>query len=109
MTLLIMFVVLFVVTIFPVMIGARVVGANNRGFGSALLAVLLLTAVSAACDRLIANQLLNFLITAGVGGVVISAALGTTFWRALGVAVIATAIQIGIVLLFFGAAVAAAH
>jgi len=35
--------------------------------------------------------------------------LGTTFWRAIGVAAIASAIQLGIALLFFGAALTTAH
>jgi hypothetical protein len=52
--------------------------------------------------------LLNFLISAALGGAVMSAILGTTFWRAIGVAIIAAAIQWGIALLFFGAVIAGA-
>ena len=102
MTFLIMLVVLFVVVTVPVMIGARVVGARNSSVGSALLAVLALMVVSYVCNKLFHNQLLNFVATAGVGGAVLAGVLGTTFWRAIGVSLIASAIQIGVAMLFFG-------
>jgi hypothetical protein len=100
--------VLFAVAIVPVMIGARLVGARNTGAGAAFLSVFLLTVVSAACDRLIGTPLLNFLVAALIGGLLMAAVLGTTFWRALAVSVIATAIQVGIAVLFLGTVVAAA-
>jgi hypothetical protein len=108
MSFLIVILVLFVVLIFPVMIGARVVKAANTGFGAALLSVLALVVVSAVCNKLFHNQLLNFLATAGIGGAVMASVLGTTFWRAIGVSLIASAIQIGVAMLFLGAAVSTA-
>jgi len=108
MSVFIFLLVLFVIAIIPVMIGARVVKATNTGVGAAALSVLVLTVVTAICDRQIQSHLLNFLVTTVVGGIVMAGILGTTFWRALGVAAIATAIQIGIALLFFGATLAAA-
>ena len=108
MSLLIMLLVVFVVALVPVMIGARVVGARNTGVGAALLSVLAITLISIICDRLIGNPLFNFLIAAALGGLVMSGILGTTFWRAIGVAIIAAAIQWGIALLFFGAVIAGA-
>lgn len=98
-------VVLAVVTV-PVMIGARIVKAANTGFGAALLSVLALVAISFVGDRLFHNALLNFAATAGVGGAALAGILGTTFWRAIGVSLIASAIQIGVAMLFFGAVLA---
>jgi hypothetical protein len=109
MSLLVALLVLFIVTLVPVMIGARVVGARNTGIGAALLSVLALMVIGALCDRLIGSPLLNFLISAALGGAVMSAILGTTFWRAIGVAIIAAAIQWGIALFFFGAVIAGAR
>ena len=106
MAFLIMLLVLFVVALVPVMIGARVVGARNTGIGAALLSVLALTVIQAVCDRLVGTPLLNFLISAALGGMVMSWILGTTFWRAIGVAIIAAAVQIAIRILFFGAVLA---
>lgn len=103
MSFLIAILVLFAVAIVPIMIGARIVGARNTGVGAALLSVLLLTAISVACGRYVGNELLAFLISAIVGGLLMSVILGTTFWRALGVSVIAAAIQVAVVLLFAGA------
>ena len=108
MAFLVVVAVLFVVAIVPVMIGARLVGARNTGVGAAFLSIFLLTIVSAACDRLIGDPLVNFLVAALVGGLLMAAVLGTTFWRALGVSVIASAIQLGIAVLFLGTVVAAA-
>ena len=109
MSFLVMLLVLFVVTLVPVMIGARVVGARNTGIGAALLSVLALVVIHVVCDRLIASPLLNFLISAAIGGLIMAQILGTTFWRAIGVAIIAAAVQWGLMLLFVGAVVPGAR
>ena len=92
------------VAVVPVMIGARMVGANNTGFGSALFGVIMLAFLSGAVKLFGFSDVLAFVVGAGVGGLLLSAILGTTFWRALGVSVIATAIQVGAIVLFAGAA-----
>jgi hypothetical protein len=108
MAYLFMLLVVMALVIIPVMIGARIVRAANTGFGAALLSVLALMVVSFVCNKFFHNALLNFLATAAVGGVVLAGILGTTFWRAIGVSLIASAIQIGVAMLFFGAALASA-
>jgi hypothetical protein len=108
MAVFIMLLVLLVVVTVPVMIGARLVGAANTGVGSALLSVLALMVVSYVCNRFFHSALLNFLASAGIGGVVMAGILGTTFWRAIAVSLIASAIQIGVAMLFFGAVLATA-
>jgi hypothetical protein len=91
-----------VALVVPIMIGARIVNARNTGFGSALLAVVILAVLSAAIDALVANDLLAFVAMAATGAMVLAGILGTTFFRGLAVSVIATIIQIGVILLLAG-------
>lgn len=56
MEILILFAVLVVVLVVPVMLGRRLVNASNIGFGSALLAVLALAALSAVINGAVAND-----------------------------------------------------
>ena len=84
------------------MIGARVVNARNTGFGSALLAVVVLAAISAAADGIVGNSLVSVIAVAVLGAMVLAAILGTTFLRGLAVSVIAAIIQVGVMLLLAG-------
>ena len=91
------------VTVVPVMIGARIVGAKNTGFGSALLAVIILAAVSIGIDRYFGNQLLGYIASAAAGGFFLAGILGTTFWRGIAVSIITVVVQAIIVVVFAGA------
>jgi hypothetical protein len=93
------------VTVVPVMIGARVVGAEKTGFGAALLGIFMVSATSMAAQMFIPNQIFAFLVSAVVGAVFLSAILGTTFPRALGVSAITAAVQIAVVVVFVGAGI----
>ena len=99
MEILIVFVVLAVALVVPVMFGARLVGARNTGFGSALLAVVILAALSAVIDGFVANDLVAIVAMAAIGAMVLAGILGTTFLRGLAISVIATIIQVGVILL----------
>ncbi len=103
MSFLIVFAILTVALVAPVMIGARVVGARNTGFGSALLAVIIIAACSAAIDGLVGNDIVSFVVTAVVGAAVLSGILGTSFFRGLAISVIAAIIQVVVLLVFAGA------
>lgn len=96
------FVLVAVFLVVPIMIGARIVNAKNTGFGSALLAVVIYAVASAAIDGVVDNEILAFLLTAGVGAFVLSFVLGTTFLRGLAVSIFATVVQVVVVLLFAG-------
>jgi len=96
------FVVLAVALVAPIMIGARIVNARNTGFGSALLAVVILAALSAAIDGFVNDDIVAVVVMAAVGAMVLAGVLGTTFLRGLAVSVIATAIQLGVILLLAG-------
>jgi len=96
---LIAFAVLAVALVVPVMFGARLVGARNTGFGSALLAVVILAALSAVIEGFVANDLVAIVAMAAIGAMVLAGILGTTFLRGLAISVIATIIQVGVILL----------
>jgi len=96
---LILFVVLVVVLVVPVMLGAKFVNARNTGFGSALLAVLVLSALSAVINGSVANSLVAIFSMAILGALALAGILGTTFLRGLAVSVIATIIQFGVIFL----------
>jgi hypothetical protein len=96
---LIVFAVLAVALVVPVMFGARLVGARNTGFGSALFAVVILAVLSAVIDGFVANDLVAIVAMAAIGAMVLAGILGTTFLRGLAISVIATIIQVGVVLL----------
>lgn len=100
-----MFAVLAVALVAPIMIGARLVNARNTGFGSALLAVVILAALSAVIDGFVADDLVAFVAMAAIGAMVLAGVLGTTFLRGLAVSVIAAIIQIGVILLLAGAVI----
>jgi len=99
------FAVLAVALVAPIMIGARLVNARNTGFGSALLAVVILAALSAVIDGFVADDLVAFVAMAAIGAMVLAGVLGTTFLRGLAVSVIAAIIQIGVILLLAGAVI----
>ena len=99
----IVFAVLAVVLVIPIMIGARLVGAKNTGFGSALLAVVIIAGISAAIEIFVVNDIVAFITAVAVGALVLSGILGTTFFRGLAVSVIATIIQVVVILVFAGA------
>ena len=99
MEILIVFAVLAVALVVPVMFGARLVGARKTGFGSALFAVVILAALSAVIDGFVANDLVAIVAMAAIGAMVLAGILGTTFLRGLAISVIATIIQMGVILL----------
>ena len=99
MEFLIVFAVLAVVLVVPVMLGARLVNAKNKGIGSALLAVLVLAALSAVINGAVANDLVAIFSMAMLGAMALAGILGTTFLRGLAVSIIASLIQFGVVFL----------
>jgi hypothetical protein len=95
-------------TIIPVMVGARVVGAQNTGFGSALFAVILLAALSIGIDMFVGNPIVAFLASAAGGGFLLAGILGTSFLRGIAVSLIAVAVQVLVIVVFAGAMIGGA-
>jgi hypothetical protein len=89
-------------TVLPVMIGARMVKAQNTGFGSALLAIIALAALSAAIDHFVESEVVAFIAAIAGGAILLAVVLGTTFLRGLAVSVIVVAIQFAILLALAG-------
>ena len=81
------------IIVIPVMIGARIVGARNTGFGSALFAVIVLACVSIGVAKFFGNQLLGSIVSAAAGGFFLAGILGTSFWRGIAVSIIAVVVQ----------------
>ena len=94
---------LLAVTVVPIMIGARIVGAKNTGFGSAFFAVIMLTVLSIVVTKFIPNPVLAFIASAAGGGFFLAGVLGTTFWKGILVSIIAVAVQVAILFMFAGA------
>jgi hypothetical protein len=84
----------------PVMIGARLFKAKNTGFGPSLVAVIVLAAVSLGVDKLIGNPWLGSAASAIAGGFFLARILGTSFWRGIGVSLVAVAVQVIVIVVF---------
>ena len=102
MMLLVMLLVFVVVLVVPVMIGARMVGAEKTGFGSALLAVVCLGVLGVIIQKLGFGPLIGFIVSAVAGAGLLALLLGTTFWRGMAVSVLAAVLQIGVFLVAAG-------
>lgn len=98
MQLLLFIALLLAVTVFPVMIGARMVNARNTGFGAAFLAIILLAALSAAVEHFFPSQGVAFVVSVLGGAAILAGTLGTTFLRGLAVSMIVVAIQFLVIL-----------
>ena len=102
MSIVLTFAIVAAVLVVPVMIGARMVGARNRTFGPALLAVILMSIASVAIDENISNDIVAFAAMLVVGAIVLSTVLGTTFLRGVAISMIATVIQLVAILVIAG-------
>ncbi|MEM1262930.1 MAG: hypothetical protein AAGH76_11085 [Pseudomonadota bacterium] len=95
-------IVLAVIIALPVMLAARMFGAANTGFGSALLAVFLAFLVSVVIDAFLGDGLIGFFVSGAIGALIYANILGTTFWRGLGISVVSTIILIGALIVLAG-------
>ncbi|WP_374012735.1 hypothetical protein [Pseudoxanthomonas koreensis] len=89
-----MFAVLVVALVVPVMLAARMVGAERTGFGSALIAVILQMVLSAVVRSIASDQLIVVLVALIVGSGIYSFTLGTTLLKGFLVSIIATVIAV---------------
>jgi len=95
-------VVLALILVVPVMIGARMVGADKTNFGAALFAVFMSVAAGATIQLFGLSGFIAFVLSAVVGAFLLAAILGTTFWRGMAVSVVAGAIQMLVFAVFLG-------
>ena len=92
--LLLFLLLLAAITVFPIMIAARIVGAQNTSFGYALFALLLQGAVSAMLQTFIHNPLLASLVSLLVGPAIYAMVLNTTYLRGLVISILFVAIAL---------------
>lgn len=90
-----------VITLFvlplPVMIAARVVGAERPGYGAALAAVFLSTLLGLGAEKVLSDLIAQYALTL-IGGMFIYArVLGTTFVRAFLISLVSAVIMAVIV------------
>jgi MFS family permease len=81
----------------PIMLAARIVGAENTGFGSAVVAAIGSTIVAYVAGLVVENQAAQVAVIAVLNAVVFAAVLGTGFLRGLTAAVVVTIIWLVII------------
>ncbi len=73
------------VTVFPVMLAAKIVGAQKTGFGHALLALVLQGVLSAVLHAIIFRPLVVGLLSLLLGPAIYAGVLKTTYLRGLAI------------------------
>src|SRR3546814_7332057 len=87
--LVLMFAVLVLALVVPVMLAARMVGAERTGFGTALIAVILQMVLSAVVRSISSNKYIVILVALIVASAIYSFTLGTTLLKGFLVSIIA--------------------
>src|SRR5262245_16546139 len=99
---LLMLVVFALIMVVPIMIGARMVGAEKTNFGAALIAVILLAVVGVILQKLGVGRVVGFFAATIIGAGVLAMVLGTTYLRGLIVSGTAAAVQVALALVAVG-------
>jgi hypothetical protein len=102
LAILVMLFVFALIMVVPIMIGARMVGAEKTNFGAALFAVILLAVVGVILQKLGVGPIVGFFAATIVGAGVLAMVLGTTYLRGLIVSGIAAAVQVALALVAVG-------
>lgn len=106
MELILIFAVVVAFAVVPVMLAARLVGAGRVGFGSALVAVILQTALSAATRAFAPNLGVALLVAIVAGSAIYAFVLDTTLIRGFLIGIVSTVIGV-VILLILGNLLAA--
>ncbi len=107
LTLLLFLLILAAITVFPVMIAARIVGAKNTSFGYALFALLLQSAVSAVLQVFIHRPILAGIASLLIVPAIYAMVLNTTYLRGFAVSILF--VVIALISLFLLAPMAGMH
>ena len=91
---------LVAILIFPVMIAARMVGAERPGFGSALLAVFLQACLSALLQAFSTNPIFAVGVAVVGGAAIYAFALATSLIKGFLISILATIIAVVFMVLF---------
>ena len=71
------------VTVLPVMVAARLFGAEHSGFGRALVAVVGQAGLNQGLQRVDAHPVIAIVVGVAVGAAIYAAVLGTSFFKGL--------------------------
>ncbi len=95
-------VILLAVTVVPVMIAARLVGARKTGFGAAVLAVFLQLILATALLLLVSNPTVAMIVSVLGGTVIFAFALDTTMLKGFIVSILVGLIGAAVAFLLAG-------
>lgn len=101
MEFIIIFAVVVAFAVVPVMLAARFVGAGRRGFGTALVAVIAQSALSAATREFAPNLGVALLVAVVAGSAIYAFVLDTTLIRGFLIGIVSTVIGV-VVLVIIG-------
>jgi asparagine N-glycosylation enzyme membrane subunit Stt3 len=99
---LIMIAVIVGLTVVPVMLAAKFIGAGKTGFGAALLAVFLQACLTRATQHFVSDQSLAMAIVVVASSAVFSFTLDTTILRGFVVSILTIVITLVVIALFSG-------
>lgn len=100
LTFLLILAAVIALSVLPIMFVARAVGAQRTTLGWVIIALLVLSALSAGIDSLVSSEPLGYLIAFLGGGAIFAMALETSFVKGLVISVVSTVISlIGVFLL----------
>ena len=101
MDILILLILLVAATVLPVMFAARAFGAENTGFGHALLAVLLHAGAMEGISRLGQTPAITAVAGTLLGGFFFAAVLGTNYGKGLLISIVALLLRFAIIVVGF--------
>jgi hypothetical protein len=101
-SLLLILTVAIAILVVPIMIAARLVGAEKTSFGSCLLTAFMMSVVSNLTDGMLQDKLLSFIVNTLLGAIVVMFVLDTSFLKGLCVSILATAIVFVVMLALAG-------
>ena len=88
------FVIIFLIIIYPIMLAARLVGAGKTGVGAVTFSLLLLVIAGILIRLFITNELAVGLVTIPVGSIIYSYTLDTTIPRGFAISILAALIVV---------------
>lgn len=103
---LIFIIVVVVLTVIPVMIAAKLMGAKNTSFGSSLLAVIASVAAENIAQQVISNPGFSGLIAVAITAVCFSLILGAKYIQSILIALLSIGVQYGLALVLAGFGIA---
>jgi hypothetical protein len=106
MNFIIFILVVVVLTVIPVMIAAKLLGAKNTSFWSCVFAVIASVAAENIAEQVVSNPGFSGLIAVAVTAVCFSLILGAKYIQSVLIALLSIGVQYGIALLVAGMGIA---